>query len=85
MLDNGRWQLALSTIEILLQTLTQEDFINIICSASSAYLDQESSLPSFINARVISPCSQESLMPATSGVKRHLMDIMRKEQPIGGM
>ena len=85
MLENDRWQLALSTIEILLQTLTQEDFINIICSASSAYLDQESSTPEYIDARVMSECSKDSLMPATSGVKRHLMDTMRKAPPLGGI
>ena len=85
MLDNDRWQLALSTIELLLQTLTQEDFINIICSASSAYLNQESSTPEYIEARVMSSCSPDSLMPATSGVKQHLMETMGREQPIGGL
>ncbi|KAI6660319.1 VWFA and cache domain-containing protein 1-like [Oopsacas minuta] len=85
MLENDRWQLALSTIEIILQTLTQEDFINIICSASSVYLNQDSSTPTYIDARVLSTCSEDGLIPATSGIKRHLIGLLKEEQPIGGL
>lgn len=85
MLENDRWQLAVSTIEIILQTLTQEDFINIVCSSSSAYRNQDSSDATYVDARVLSPCAQDGLMPATSGVKRHLISLLKEETPFGGL
>ena len=78
----ARWRIALKTVETLLSTLTQDDYVNVIGYRTS-YWDYDSNRFVFPSFNVMG-CRQTGLQPATAAHQEELLANIREFSPRGG-
>eukprot|EP00117_Sycon_ciliatum_P006330 scpid15815/ scgid3227/ VWFA and cache domain-containing protein 1 len=78
--DDQRWDIAVRTVRQIVNTLTRDDQVNIVCSRGSYY----NSAGRYITANSVTlGCNKQSMMRATTSNRAQLLDALDGQSPFG--